>query len=183
MSHEMTSRFDALFITAVIVIMLPNRLFAQTTEKLPNRSTADNASPSIDGPDLEIFVDGLMAALMDEYDVAGATLAIVKDDKRLLTKGYGFAHMHPKADVTPGHRRRSDARTLEGCKIGLLTHRPRFYDPFRVDLVIGMAESVGSKRFNSTGSPASGSGTVGCEIAETSKRCNSKAQGRAAHPG
>src|SRR5437868_9614461 len=41
--------------------------------------------------DVEAFLDGLMPLQLEQNDVAGAVVAIVKDGKVLLVKGYGYA--------------------------------------------------------------------------------------------
>lgn len=48
---------------------------------------------------LETFVDGLMAAHLEAYDVAGATVAVVGDGETLLAKGYGYADVERERPV------------------------------------------------------------------------------------
>ena len=50
----------------------------------------------IDRTDVEPWLDGFMALALPRGDIAGATVAIVKDGRIVLTKGYGYA------DVTRG---------------------------------------------------------------------------------
>lgn len=51
--------------------------------------------------DVETFLDGLVPLQIESNDIAGATIAIVKDGKLLFAKGYGFADMKTRAPVTP----------------------------------------------------------------------------------
>lgn len=51
--------------------------------------------------ELEAFLDGLMAAHMDEKRIAGATVAVVRDGEVLLAKGYGYADVAAEAPVDP----------------------------------------------------------------------------------
>jgi len=43
------------------------------------------------GSDLEQLVDGLVETSLDEYDVPGASVAVVADGSRVVTKGHGVA--------------------------------------------------------------------------------------------
>jgi CubicO group peptidase (beta-lactamase class C family) len=50
--------------------------------------------------DVEAFLDGIVPLQLDREDIAGATIAIVKDGKPLFTKGYGYADVKQKQPVT-----------------------------------------------------------------------------------
>lgn len=50
---------------------------------------------------LEAFVDHLVTNRMKEAHVPGAVVTIVKDDKVLLNKGYGFANLEQHTSVDP----------------------------------------------------------------------------------
>jgi CubicO group peptidase (beta-lactamase class C family) len=49
--------------------------------------------------DLEPFLDGLMPLLLARDDIAGAVVAVVKDGRPLLAKGYGYADVASRAPV------------------------------------------------------------------------------------
>lgn len=51
--------------------------------------------------DLEPFLDGTMPVLLEEADVAGAVIAVVKDGKVLFAKGYGYADVASRRPVSP----------------------------------------------------------------------------------
>lgn len=51
--------------------------------------------------DIEAFLDGLLPLQIESNDIAGATIAIVKDGKVIFAKGYGVADMKTRAPVTP----------------------------------------------------------------------------------
>ncbi|MCS6827115.1 MAG: beta-lactamase family protein [Caldilinea sp.] len=61
---------------------------------------AQSESP-IDPVDLEVFMDGLMAAHLESHHIPGATLVIVQGDKILLAKGYGYADLKARTPVDP----------------------------------------------------------------------------------
>ena len=46
--------------------------------------------------DVETFLDGIVPLQLEHEDVAGATVAVVKDGKQLFTKGYGYADVKNK---------------------------------------------------------------------------------------
>jgi CubicO group peptidase (beta-lactamase class C family) len=60
--------------------------------------SVDAAGPT-DPEELEIFIDGLMAAHLQAYHIPGATVAVVKDDALLFAKGYGYADLEERAPV------------------------------------------------------------------------------------
>src|SRR5438132_960996 len=51
--------------------------------------------------DLEAFLDGLMPAQLEREYIAGATIAVVRDGKVLLAKGYGFSDVEKRKPVSP----------------------------------------------------------------------------------
>jgi CubicO group peptidase (beta-lactamase class C family) len=50
--------------------------------------------------DVETFLDGIVPLQLDREDIAGATVAVVKDGKRLFAKGYGYTDVKHKQPVT-----------------------------------------------------------------------------------
>ncbi|HZI46615.1 MAG TPA: serine hydrolase domain-containing protein, partial [Pyrinomonadaceae bacterium] len=51
--------------------------------------------------DVEAFLDGIVPLQLSRNDIAGATIAVVKDGKLLFAKGYGFADVKNKKPVSP----------------------------------------------------------------------------------
>jgi CubicO group peptidase (beta-lactamase class C family) len=52
-------------------------------------------------PDLEAWLDGFMPYALEQTDVAGSVVVVVKDGKVLLEKGYGFSDLEKRAPVDP----------------------------------------------------------------------------------
>ena len=50
--------------------------------------------------DVEAFLDGLMQVQIEENDIAGAVVTIVKDGRVLLAKGYGFSDVASRTPVS-----------------------------------------------------------------------------------
>jgi CubicO group peptidase (beta-lactamase class C family) len=50
-------------------------------------------------PDLEAFLDALIPAQLQNRDIAGAVVSVVKDSRVLLAKGYGYADFAAKKPV------------------------------------------------------------------------------------
>ncbi|MDT9599181.1 serine hydrolase domain-containing protein [Sphingosinicella rhizophila] len=53
----------------------------------------------LDKADVESWLDGFMSLALPRSDIAGATVAIVKDGQVLLTKGYGYADVERRVPV------------------------------------------------------------------------------------
>jgi len=51
--------------------------------------------------DVEAFLDGIVPLQLERDDIAGATVAVVKDGKLLFAKGYGYADVEKKKRVSP----------------------------------------------------------------------------------
>lgn len=59
----------------------------------------DNPPGPTDLVELEAFLDGIMAAHMETYHIAGATFSLVKDGEIFFAKGYGYADVKNKKPV------------------------------------------------------------------------------------
>ncbi len=66
----------------------------------PTGATDSPRGPT-DPAELEAFVDGIMAAQLKDKHIAGATIAVVVDNKPFWSKGYGYADVEAKTPVDP----------------------------------------------------------------------------------
>jgi CubicO group peptidase (beta-lactamase class C family) len=55
------------------------------------QETGHAATGPSDPAELESFIDGAMAALMESHEVPGATISVVKDGEVFFAKGCGYA--------------------------------------------------------------------------------------------
>jgi CubicO group peptidase (beta-lactamase class C family) len=69
------------------------------TEQLPTEKIPSGVH-ELTAQDLETFLDGIMPLQLEREDIAGATIAVVKDGKLLLAKGYGYADYKKKTPVS-----------------------------------------------------------------------------------
>src|SRR6267142_5844464 len=58
-------------------------------------------TPELTAIDLETFLDGFMPLQLERADIAGAVVAVVKDDRLLFAKGYGYSDYEKKVPVSP----------------------------------------------------------------------------------
>ena len=71
-----------------------------------DRSSLTPAPPSatdaheMTAADVESFLDGIVPLQLKQKDIAGATIAVVKDGKLLFAKGYGYADVQNKKPVS-----------------------------------------------------------------------------------
>jgi CubicO group peptidase (beta-lactamase class C family) len=63
-------------------------------------SALQQQGPS-DSQELEAFLDGVFAVLLDAHHIPGATVAVVKDGELLFAKGYGYADLEKRKPVDP----------------------------------------------------------------------------------
>jgi CubicO group peptidase (beta-lactamase class C family) len=66
---------------------------------------ATTRSGPVDPVEVEAFFDGVIVDQLEQYNIPGATLAVVRDGELLLAKGYGYADLEQRSAVDP-------ARTL-----------------------------------------------------------------------
>jgi CubicO group peptidase (beta-lactamase class C family) len=59
------------------------------------------AAPEMTAADVGAFLDGVMPLQLAREDIAGAVLLVVKDDKVLFAKGYGYADVEKRVPVSP----------------------------------------------------------------------------------
>jgi len=73
-------------------------------EAPPSSEIVPIASPSATHPltaaDVETFLDGFVPLQLEQDDIAGATISIVKDGKVLVAKGYGYSDVEKKKPVS-----------------------------------------------------------------------------------
>ena len=58
------------------------------------------AAPSLSAQDVETFLDGMIPLQLQQHDIAGAVISLVKDGRVLFAKGYGFSDMKRRTPVT-----------------------------------------------------------------------------------
>jgi CubicO group peptidase (beta-lactamase class C family) len=87
---------------------------AEAPQPVPKSAAAPEAAPAVQLPaaspapavaqltaeDAAPFLDGMLPSSMAIGDIAGAVVAIVKDDQLLLTRAYGFADVAQRKPVT-----------------------------------------------------------------------------------
>ena len=66
--------------------------------QVPGQSAG--VTPQLTPSDIDAFLDGLVPLQLKQNDIAGATVAVVKDGKLLLARGYGFADVEKKKPVS-----------------------------------------------------------------------------------
>jgi CubicO group peptidase (beta-lactamase class C family) len=74
---------------AILVLLLCSTASAQVPVAAAG---LDGVSRLADPMELEAFMDGAVAALLEAHDVAGGTVAVVKDGELFFAKGYGLAN-------------------------------------------------------------------------------------------
>ena len=71
-----------------------------STSQLP-RTPSPGVIPELTRADVEAWVDGYLPYALDNGDIAGAVVVVVKDGQVLLQKGYGYADLEKRTPVDP----------------------------------------------------------------------------------
>ena len=76
---------------------------APATDPVATATPATPAAPAdrLNAADLEAWLDGLIPYVLEQADVAGSVVVVVKDGQVLLEKGYGYADLAAKTPVDP----------------------------------------------------------------------------------
>src|SRR5262249_35419057 len=69
-------------------------------ESKPVPAQSAGVTPQLTPSDIDAFLDGIVPLQLKQNDIAGATVAVVRDGKLLLAKGYGFADAEKKKPVS-----------------------------------------------------------------------------------
>jgi CubicO group peptidase (beta-lactamase class C family) len=69
-------------------------------EVRPPVENATSSAPVLTAADVEAFLDGILPLQIERDNIAGATVAVVKDGKLLFSKGYGYADVANKKTVS-----------------------------------------------------------------------------------
>jgi CubicO group peptidase (beta-lactamase class C family) len=84
---------DRVCLFAAALLLVTVGVFAQPAEEVAAEGAV--ATPEAVGPtdpaELEVFIDGMMAAHLPSHHIPAATISIVKDGELMFAKGYGFA--------------------------------------------------------------------------------------------
>jgi CubicO group peptidase (beta-lactamase class C family) len=93
----------ALILSSVAWGQAPN--LPKTAPKEAGEQMTPDKPPSgtheLTAADVEAFLDGIVPQQLVQNDIGGATVAVVKDGKLLLAKGYGYADVASKKPVSP----------------------------------------------------------------------------------
>lgn len=93
-------------ITIMCLLCLFVAVFGQAPKEMVPKNEAPLPAPSTGGAhemtaaDVEAFLDGLVPLQIKHDDIAGATIAVVKDGRLLFAKGYGYADVEKKKPVS-----------------------------------------------------------------------------------
>ncbi|MFL6210050.1 MAG: serine hydrolase domain-containing protein [Pyrinomonadaceae bacterium] len=100
-------RITSLIVLALLVVAtvwgqvptLPKTPSKEGTEQLPT-GNIPTGTHELTAQDLETFLDGIVPLQLERDDIAGATVAVVKDGKLLFAKGYGYADYEKRKPVS-----------------------------------------------------------------------------------
>lgn len=90
-----------LLLCSAVLGQLPNLPPTPNKEKDQSASQTVPSVHELTPADVAAFLDGVLPAQLKREDIAGATIAVVKDGKVLFTKGYGYADVENKKPVSP----------------------------------------------------------------------------------
>src|SRR6185503_14831814 len=95
---------------SVITILCLLCLFVAVMGQAPTETLPKNQTPlpapspggthEMTAADVEAFLDGLVPLQIKHDDIAGATIAVVKEGKLLFAKGYGYADVEKQKPVS-----------------------------------------------------------------------------------
>jgi len=98
----MIQRCGKLFILGLFSLgLILGSLGARTSSEQQNETAPAAASLSLDLSGLEAFVDGVISAGLKSGNLAGVTLAFVKDGEIIFAKGYGYSDVKRRVPVDP----------------------------------------------------------------------------------
>jgi CubicO group peptidase (beta-lactamase class C family) len=94
----------AIFGCAAIFAQAPRPADTKASAVPPKTAIAGDAAPKaheLTAEDLGAFLDGFMPQQIEHADIAGAVVVVVKDGKLVFSKGYGYADVAKKVQISP----------------------------------------------------------------------------------
>jgi CubicO group peptidase (beta-lactamase class C family) len=95
-------KIAALLMILVLLLTVVAPVLAQKDEVKAGKNRSVLAAPLLgptDSAEMEAFLDVLMAKDMEEHNIPGAAVSVVKDGKLFFAKGYGYADLENKIPV------------------------------------------------------------------------------------
>ena len=90
----------ALVFALCVMGQAPNQPAPVREEKTAPPPTPATGTHEMTAADVASFLDGIVPLQLKRNDIAGATIAVVKDGKLLFAKGYGYADVKSKKPVS-----------------------------------------------------------------------------------
>lgn len=87
--------------TLVPTVVSPAAVPAGPSASLLPKTSSPDAVPELTRADLEAWLDGYLPYALDNGDIAGAVVVVVKDGQVLLQKGYGYSDVEKRTPVDP----------------------------------------------------------------------------------
>lgn len=89
------------FTLPTLALGLSLALAPATNAQSPTEPANPRSATPLTATDLEAFLDGIVPLALKSNDITGTVIAVVKDGKLLLAKGYGFADRDRQLPVRP----------------------------------------------------------------------------------
>jgi len=86
---------------AALVPVPPTAVPADPSVSQLPKTAPSGTAPELTRTDLEAWLDGYLPYALDNGDIAGAVVVVVKDGQVLLQKGYGYSDIEKRTPVDP----------------------------------------------------------------------------------
>ncbi|HXQ17304.1 MAG TPA: serine hydrolase domain-containing protein [Caulobacteraceae bacterium] len=86
---------------AALIALFGAAALASGAAAQPPAPAPQTAAPALTAEDVGAWLDGFVPYALRQGDVAGAVVVVVKDDKVLFEKGYGYANVAARRPVDP----------------------------------------------------------------------------------
>lgn len=87
----------------VVLLLLASASLPGTAASTHAKQAETRSHPALSDPDsLRVILDEIMAGFMDSLNIAGATVAVVRDGQLFFSGGYGLADVQRRVTVDPG---------------------------------------------------------------------------------
>ena len=101
MFHSLLNKLCALTLLLCLGTYYSGGMVAIPASAHPSRSSQFTTTGPTNSLELEAFIDGIMADQMSVNHIPGAIVSVVKDDKLVFEKGYGYSDYENRVPVDP----------------------------------------------------------------------------------
>lgn len=138
-SRENVKRILCLFLAIMILTIMSSVLNLKVVYGTVGEAASNNEKSIENNEDIIEFIDNYFNENMDKYNVPGVSVSIIKDNKEVLCKGYGYSDLSKEKKVDPYE---TTFPLASGSKLFTATAIMQLYEQGKIELDSNIEEYI-----------------------------------------